>query len=33
MGLEGAVRDVRKKDLPDSVKDELKAFYQAHKLK
>lgn len=32
MGLEGAVRDVRKKDLPDSVKDELKA-YQAHKLK
>ncbi len=30
-GLEGAVRGVRYKFLNQSVKDELKAFYRAHK--
>lgn len=31
-GLEGAIRGVRWPQLPDDVKAELKAFYQAHKL-
>jgi TfoX C-terminal domain. len=29
--LEGAVRGIRKKDLPQSTKDELKAFYNTYK--
>lgn len=32
LGLEGAVRGIRKAELPESVKAELKEFYQAHKL-
>lgn len=32
MGLEGAIRGVKKTDLPQETKDDLKAFYQAHKL-
>lgn len=33
LALEGAVRGVRKASLPDEVKDELRAFYAAHKHK
>lgn len=29
--LEGAIRGIRKKELPQAVKDDLKAFYQADK--
>lgn len=29
--LEGAIQGVRKKELPQAVKDDLKAFYQANK--
>lgn len=29
--LEGAVRGVRKNELPDSVKAELRAFFEAHR--
>lgn len=31
LGLEGAVRGNRKKELPDDVRSELKAFYKAQK--
>ena len=30
-GLEGAIRGVRKKDLPEDVKADLKAFYRRYK--
>ncbi|MDD3336589.1 MAG: TfoX/Sxy family protein [Eubacteriales bacterium] len=33
MALEGAIQGVKKSLLPDARKAELKAFYQAHKLK
>ena len=32
LALEGAIQGVRKTMLPDGVKTNLKAFYQAHKL-
>ena len=32
MALEGAIEGVRKTDLPDAVRTDLKAFYQEHKL-
>lgn len=32
MALEGAIRGVKKSELPDETKAELKAFYQAHKI-
>ncbi len=32
LGLEGAVREVKKALLPDEVKAEMRAFYQSHKL-
>ena len=32
MALEGAIEGVKKNLLPDEVKDDLKAFYQEHKL-
>ena len=31
LALEGAIRGVKKKDLPEDVKAELKEFYQWHK--
>lgn len=30
--LEGAILNIKKKDLPQATKDDLKAFYQKHKL-
>ena len=33
LALEGAIEGVKKTGLPDAVKADLKAFYQAHKLK
>ena len=32
MALEGAIQDVKKTELSDAVKADLKAFYQEHKL-
>ena len=32
MGLEGAIRGVRKSDLPPEIKAELREFYRAHRL-
>lgn len=32
LALEGAIQGIRKTMLPDGVKADLKAFYQAHKL-
>lgn len=32
MALEGAVRGIKKNDLPDSRKQELKQFYHEHKI-
>ena len=32
LALEGAIQGVKKTGLPDAVKADLKAFYQAHKL-
>ena len=32
LALEGAIQGVKKTDLPDAVKADLKAFYQEHKL-
>ena len=32
MGLEGAIRKIKKTELPEDVKKELKEFYQEHKL-
>lgn len=32
MALEGAIRGVKKSELPVESKEELKAFYQAHKV-
>ena len=32
LALEGAIQGVKKTRLPDAVKADLKAFYQAHKL-
>ena len=33
LALEGAIQGVKKTELPDAVKADLKAFYQEHKLK
>lgn len=33
MALEDAIRGVKKAELPDETKAELKAFYQAHKVR
>ena len=32
LGLEGAIRGVKKADLPPETREDLRAFYQAHKL-
>ena len=32
LALEGAIQSVKKTELPDAVKADLKAFYQEHKL-
>ena len=33
MALEGAIQGIKKNDLPDQTKADLKAFYHAHKIK
>lgn len=33
MALEGAIQNIKKVDLPDAIKQDLKAFYQQHKIK
>lgn len=30
--LEGAIRDIKKKELPTDIKEDLKTFYREHKL-
>ncbi len=32
LSFEGAIRGIKKAQLPEDVKDELRAFYRAHKL-
>lgn len=32
LALEGAIQGVKKRDLPDSVKADLKTFYNSHKI-
>ena len=32
LALEGAIQGVKKRDLPDSVKADLKTFYNSHKM-